>query len=461
MSQRVVIIQGSKTDNEYADQIVSALEPYGIPVTRRIASAHRTPLHLQTILDQYRDSDKTVFITVAGLSDALSGTVAARYSGRVIACPPDFKEYREMKIFSSSRTPNGVEVKFAKNPQEAADLVKQVFDSFDFSKVEELKQQARDKTMETMKDDAILQGVEGPLPHTLFKKGKTRDVYDLGDGTLLIRATGRVSAFDKIMHEKIPEKARSLTALSEYWFRLTQDVFPNHYIETIDERTIRVKKAERIDIEWVVRGYLYGSLERAYGKGERVLYGINFQDGLVLAQELPQPVLTATTKSDTGHDEPITKEEAIARGLVGGKEEWELLERATFYLYGFYKQHAKERGVIIPDFKLEFGMVDGEYLQIDEPPTHDSARFWAERYYQVGRSQESHALDKEFLRQYLISIGYDGDGEPPHLPELVIDQVSRRCTGAFSVLTGRETDITEFGLKSVEEVLEELGVRKR
>lgn len=458
MSQRVVIIQGSKSDNDYTNQIVSTIEPYGIPITRRIASAHRTPLHLQKILDQYDNEEKTVFITVAGLSDALSGTVAARYPGRVIACPPDYDKYGEMKKFSSTCTPKGIEVKFAKNPQEATGLVKQVFDTFDFSKVEEVKQQATTKRDETIMDDIRLQSVDEPLPYMLLKKGKTRDVYDLGDETLAIRASDRVSAFDVILPEKIPGKGMSLTDLSEYWFKLTKDIFPNHFIERIDERTIRVKKAKRIDIEWVVRGYLYGSLARAYGKGERFLYGINFPDGLVLAQELPRPILTATTKSDTGHDEPITKELAIERDLVKHRPEWEMLERATFDLFEFYKKHAKERGVIIPDFKLEFGTVNGGYihLQIDEPPTHDSARFWAEKYYQLGKNQESHALDKEFLRQFLISTGYSGDGEPPHLPELVIDQVSRRCAAASQVLKGIELEIAKFGLKSVEEVMEEL-----
>lgn len=300
------------------------------------------------------------------------------------------------------------------------------------------------------------------LPYPLFTRGKTRDVYDLKDDTLSIVATDRVSAFDRVMHEGIPEKGISLTRLSEYWFKLTQHIIPNHYVETLDERSIRVKKAERVDIEWIVRGNLYGSLARAYSEGKRELYGLTLPDGLRLADQLPDTILTATTKAESGHDQPITREEAIDMGLVRDGKEWDTLADATFELYEFYRGHAREKGLIIPDFKIEFGRVDGEYMQIDEPPNHDSARLWAVQFYTPGRNQEGHALDKEFLRQYLLSVGYTGDGEQPHLPELIVDQVSRRCRGAtemltrnFETVTGVQADISRFGLITVEKLLEE------
>lgn len=465
MAGRVVIIQGSPSDDAYAGQIVSALEQYGVRVERRTASAHRNAgnqNHLALVLDQYDPSD--VFVTVAGLSDALSGRIAADFPGRVVASPPDAGQYGELKIFSSTKTPRGIEIAgYAKTPQEAADLALVVLNNYDVDKTATLIQQNSERALQNILHDARQQGFEEPLlPYTAFKRGKTRDVYQPDKDTLLIRATNRVSAFDVVLSERIPGKGQALAELSEYWFKLTQGVFPNHFLERVDEKTIRVRKADRIDIEWIVRSYLYGSLARAYARGEKTLYGLTLPDGLQLADPFPQPILTPTTKAETGHDEPITKEEAVSGGLVRDEREWDLLADATFRLYDFYRQHALERRVIIPDFKLEFGRVNGEYIQIDEPPTHDSARFWATQFYRVGQRQEGHALDKEFLRQYLLDTGYDGNGPAPHLPELVIDQVSRRCvratealTARFELLTGRELNLTS-GLMTVEQVLEEL-----
>jgi phosphoribosylaminoimidazole-succinocarboxamide synthase len=459
MAEKVVIIQGSATDTPYVNKIVDALSGK-YQIERRIASAHRTPDHLQRILSYYEDDpDRTIFITVAGLSDALSGTVAARYSGRVIACPPDFDQYGEAKAFSSAKTPKGVEVKFTRSPDEAAVLVPTIFASYNWDIARVVLNEAGKKRDMTILDDARLQGVEEPpMPFTVFRVGKTRDVYDPGDNTLLIKATDRVSAFDVVLPEMIPGKGKSLTDLSEYWFKKTTDTFPNHFIERIDDKTIRVKRARRIDIEWVVRGFLYGSLWRAYERGERCLYGIELPNGLTLASELPEPISTPTTKASTGHDMPITKDEAIARGLVKNSEEWDICESAVMDLYHFYKRNASQNNIIIPDFKAEIGIVDGKLMQIDEPPNHDSARIWAARFYKPGQKQEEHALDKEFLRQFLLENGYKGYGKPPHLPDVVIDQVARRCAGAASVIKGEETDVMNLGLKSVEEILKELYI---
>ena len=458
MADRIVIIQGSPSDDAYAQQIQDEVKAYGIPVQRRTASAHRTSGHLDRILNQYGDGN-VVFITIAGLSDALSGRVGADFSGRVIAAPPDAEKYGEMKVFSSTRTPTGIEIQYATTPQHAATLAVKTLLTYDRSRVGELRRQAEERKIQTIMHDAKQQGFEEPiLPYTAFKRGKTRDVYQPDRDTLLIRGTDRISAFDVVFPERIPGKGESLTELAEYWFRLTQNLFPNHFLERVDERTIRVRKAGRVDIEWIVRGNIYGSLWRAYERGERALYGLTLPDGLQLAAEFPQPILTPTTKSETGHDEPITKEEAMAKGLVRDGKEWDVLAEATFELYRFYKQHAAERGILIPDFKLEFGRLpNGDYIQIDEPPNHDSARLWASQFYVPGRRQEEHALDKEFLRQYLIDgHKYQGDGTLPELPELVIDQVSRRCRGATEMLTGRQSDIAAFGLMTVEQVLEEL-----
>ena len=460
MAERIVIIQGSPSDDAYAQKIENEVKAYGIQVDRRTASAHRTSDHLDLILEKYRN-DHVVFVTSAGLSDALSGRVGADYSGRVIAAPPDAEQFGEMKVFSSTKTPTGIAVQYATNPLQAAALAVKTLQTYDWSQVEELRQKAEQRRTQTIMHDARQQGFDEPIrPHTAFRRGKTRDVYDLDDGTLLIVGTDRVSAFDKNMHERVPGKGQALTELSEYWFKLTDGILPNHFIERVDERTIRVKKAKRIDVECVIRGYIYGSLFEAYEQGKRELYDLTLPDGLQRAEKFSQPIFTPTTKAEVGHDEELRKRQAIEMALVRDEREWDTLAEATHRLYEFYTTHALERGIIIPDFKVEFGRLNGELIQIDEPPNHDSARLWAVQFYRVGQRQEGHAFDKEYLRDTLRrGYQYNGDGVPPHLPELVIDQVSRRCRGATDMLTGRETDIAKFGLMAVEQVLQELGKR--
>jgi phosphoribosylaminoimidazole-succinocarboxamide synthase len=218
---------------------------------------------------------------------------------------------------------------------------------------------------------------------------------------------------------------------------------------------MRVLKAERIDVEWVCRAYLYGSAWRAYRDGARTVSGVELPDGLVMAEELPEVILTPTTKSETGHDEEITRKEAIEAGLVSS-DEWAELEEATFGLFDFYRTEARKRGFIIPDFKLEFGRRDGKLIQIDEPPTHDSARFWAEGFYEPGRPQEATCLDKEFLRECLRRTGYTGDGPPPVIPAPVVREVSKRCVASYQVLSGKKS-LDDFSLGTVDEVMKELG----
>ncbi|MDD1766771.1 MAG: phosphoribosylaminoimidazolesuccinocarboxamide synthase [Candidatus Methanomethyliaceae archaeon] len=283
----------------------------------------------------------------------------------------------------------------------------------------------------------------------ILKRGKVRDVYDLGN-ELLIYHTDRVSAFDAVLPTLIPRKGESLQKLSVYWMERSRKVFPNHLISVEGSRTIRVRKARRIDIEWVVRKYLYGSLWTAYNKGRRNLYGLKFPEGLRMAEELPNPVITPTTKADVGHDEEITKKAAVERGIVS-RDTWDELEEATLKLYEFYESKANKRGIIIPDFKIEFGWCGKELIQIDEPPTHDSARLWARRYYRLGEAQERYCLDKEFLRECLRRLGFAGEGEPPVLPKQIVREIVKRCTGAYSVLA-EGASIEGLNLASVDDV---------
>jgi phosphoribosylaminoimidazole-succinocarboxamide synthase len=291
---------------------------------------------------------------------------------------------------------------------------------------------------------------EGPL----FKRGKVRDIYREGERELLIVATDRISAFDRVMTRGVPGKGIALTKLSEFWFLKTRHIIPNHLIAVKNDRTLRVRFAERLPIEWIVRTYIYGSAWRAYSSGRHEVSGVHLPSGLQLAEELPDPILTPTTKNDEGHDEELTRDEAISQRIVNS-DEWKELEEASYRLCDYYKTEASLKGIIIPDFKLEFGKIDDQLVQIDEPPTHDSARFWAKKFYKVGEKQEKHCLDKEFLRDYLMRQGFKGDGPVPELPDMLIDQISRRCSGAYEVLKGTR-EIDSLGLMSVDELLTSL-----
>jgi phosphoribosylaminoimidazole-succinocarboxamide synthase len=285
------------------------------------------------------------------------------------------------------------------------------------------------------------------------RRGKVRDVYEMGHHMYIV-TTDRISAFDVVYPTLIPHKGLSLQALSLFWFEETKNIIKNHLIEIIDERTIKVVKADRVDVEWVCRAYLYGSAWRAYKDGVRNISGIDLPDGLILAEQLPEVILTPTTKEESGHDQEISKVEAIKADLCT-KDEWDHLEEYTFKLFERYQQVSKKHGLIIPDFKIEFGRIDDELIQIDEPPTHDSARFWAEKFYEPGKPQEATCLDKEFLRSYLMNIGYMGDGAPPNIPEPVVREVSKRCVASYKVITGLNK-LETFDIKTVDQVMEEL-----
>ncbi len=177
---------------------------------------------------------------------------------------------------------------------------------------------------------------------TLFRRGKVRDVY-AEDGELLIVATDRISAFDRVMPKGVPEKGSSLTRLSEFWFLKTNHIFKNHFISRVDERTIRVKKAERISIEWIARAYLYGSAWRSYSKGAREISGVKLPSGLRLAEELPEIVLTPTTKSEHGHDQELSRKMAVQQGLVD-PETWNELRRSHVSLVRVLQERSEIKG---------------------------------------------------------------------------------------------------------------------
>jgi phosphoribosylaminoimidazole-succinocarboxamide synthase len=280
--------------------------------------------------------------------------------------------------------------------------------------------------------------------------GKVRDVYDLGDRLLFI-ATDRVSAFDVVMPNGIPGKGQVLTAMSLFWFDFLKDVVDNHLITAnvdeypqpllkyradLEERSMIVTKADRIDCECIVRGYLSGSMWKelvaARKNGSNTVHGFAFPSNLRESEKLPVPIFTPSTKNEQGHDENISIEQLVA--LIGQKAA-ELCRDKSLAIYTRAADYALTKGIIIADTKFEFGYRDGKFLLIDEVLSPDSSRFWPVDQYQVGRSQPS--FDKQPIRDYLESTGWDKRPPAPRLPEEIVNASARRYREAQRLLTGR------------------------
>lgn len=270
--------------------------------------------------------------------------------------------------------------------------------------------------------------LETSLPIPLFKRGKVRDVYDLKD-KLLIVSTDRISAFDVVLPNGIPCKGEALNRLSVYWFKETKDVVQNHILEVIDPRTVLVRKASPIKFEFIVRGYLYGSLWKTYKRGIQA----ELPSGLKQAEKLQRPLLTPTTKAEEGHDVEVKREEIIKQI---GKDVTNEIEEICLRIYRRASKKAEANSIIIADTKLEFGFCDDELILIDELLTPDSSRFWPVDKYKIGGSQFS--FDKQDVRDYLESIGWNKQPPAPILPEHIVLETSKKYIEAYERLTGRE-----------------------
>jgi len=265
----------------------------------------------------------------------------------------------------------------------------------------------------------------------MFKRGKVRDVYDLGD-KLLIVSTDRISAYDVVLPNGIPNKGEALNRLSAYWFDQTGDIVPNHVLDVVDPRTVLVKKTDPIKIEFVIRGYLYGSAWEAYKKGKSIC-GVKLPSGLEKAERLPEPILTPTTKAEVGHDVEITKGEVVKKVGKGVAKE---IEEACLKIFERASKRAETNGILVADTKVEFGFHDKELVLIDELFTPDSSRFWPSEKYDVGRDQIS--FDKQFVRDYLMSVGWNKQPPAPSLPDYVVLETSKKYVEAYERLTGRK-----------------------
>jgi len=279
----------------------------------------------------------------------------------------------------------------------------------------------------------------------LINRGKVRDIYDLGEH-LLIVATDRISAFDVVMPDPVPGKGVILTRLSEFWFDMLKEIIPNHlistkvedfpaacrpYAEVLKDRSMLVRKAQPLPVECIVRGYLSGSGWKDYRATGKVC-GIALPPGLQESDRLETPIFTPSTKAEKeAHDENVTFGEVIR--LVG-EEQAHWLKKFSLAIYEKARQWGEEKGIIIADTKFEFGLFDGRLILIDEVLTPDSSRFWPKDQFRPGRSQPS--FDKQFLRDYLESIGWDKRPPAPSLPPEIIEKTRAKYEEALRKLTG-------------------------
>ena len=294
--------------------------------------------------------------------------------------------------------------------------------------------------------------LETRLPNQLHR-GKVRDTYAVNDELLLMVATDRLSAFDVVLPDGIPDKGRVLNRMSAFWFEKTRPIVPNHLICLADasevgasypgnellsaispqlaSQAMIVRKAKRIDIECIVRGYITGSAWNEYRR-EGTVSGKPTPEGLLEGAAFPQPIFTPTTKADEGHDQNMSDQEVL--DMVGAEMARQLQE-TSLAVYSFAQDYANSRGIILADTKMEFGTLDGELILIDELLTPDSSRFWDMEGYQPGQSQPNY--DKQFVRDYLLEQGWNQEPPAPHLPPDVVAKTSERYLEAYYRITGQ------------------------
>ena len=278
------------------------------------------------------------------------------------------------------------------------------------------------------------------LPH--HYTGKVRDLYEVDHDRMLVVASDRISVFDVVLGDEVPEKGRALTGLSTFWFERTADQWPNHLVSSdptdfpetagpeIAGRAMLVRAARPIRLECIARGYLFGSAWSEY-EASATVHGAKLRAGMRQAERLDEPIFTATTKAEAGHDEALTDAQAAA--LVGDQV-FERVRATTLAIYGFGADHAADQGLILADTKLEFGTIDGQLLVIDEMMTSDSSRYWSAEDYEVGTSPPS--FDKQYVRDHYLKIGWDKHAPAPALPKAVIDGTRARYVEAYEMLTG-------------------------
>jgi phosphoribosylaminoimidazole-succinocarboxamide synthase len=296
------------------------------------------------------------------------------------------------------------------------------------------------------------------------RQGKVRDFYQLPGARLLI-TTDRQSAFDRILG-LIPFKGQVLNQLSQFWFEQTQDIVPNHVLSVPDPNVMLGREAQMFPVEVIVRGYLTGvtdtSLWGMYEQGQRHMYGLDFPDGLHKNEPLPEPIITPTTHAELGgHDRPLSKADILNEQMVA-PELYAQVEQAALAVFKRGQAICQQAGLILVDTKYEFGLIDGKVALTDEVHTPDSSRFWIASTYaeRFAHGQEPDNFDKEFLRLWLKSQGYSGEGEPPALDEDIVIQLSQRYIAVYERITGQkfQIDLETAPQQRIENNLKKAGI---
>jgi len=294
---------------------------------------------------------------------------------------------------------------------------------------------------------------ETNLPFPNRTSGKVRDWYDLPDGKRLIVTTDRLSAFDKIL-AAVPYKGQVLNQLSAWWFEQTRDIIPNHIVSLPDPNAAVVRVAEPFLVEVIVRGYITGVTSTAlwyrYSLGERDIYGYHFPEGLKKNAQLPEPIITPTTKGgSTGHDERLTCAEVVEKGLLD-KQTWDQVQAAALAVFRRGREIANKAGMILVDTKYEFGRAaDGSVVLIDEVHTPDSSRFWKADTYEerFAAGEDPENFDKEFVRIAYADKGYRGDGDAPSMPHDLWVSASERYVSIYELLIGKTFEAGEYPIE--------------
>ena len=279
--------------------------------------------------------------------------------------------------------------------------------------------------------------------------GKTRDFYIVKNQRIII-STDRISAFDRILGY-IPNKGQVLNQLSAFWFGKTRDIISNHLISVPHPNVMVVKNCKLIPIEMVVRGYITGitgtSIWGSYDKGERIIYGLKFPQGLRKNQKLPKPIITPTTKAEKGHDQRLTRTEILKKKIVSEKL-YSLMEKTALKLFQRGTEICEKAGIILVDTKYEFGIYKNTLILIDEIHTPDSSRFWIKKTYKQKFSEgvEPESFDKEFLRLWFKNHGYSGDGKPPKISKDIAQEVSKRYINICESIIGKRFVYSKPGI---------------
>ena len=465
MMMKVPIIMGSTSDEKHADSLIklvndfNSLNTTNIVMEKRVCSAHKYASYLETMMDEYENDDNGhnvfCYVTIAGRSNALSAVVDGLTPKPVIAFPP-LNNGNMHDLYSSVRMPSGVSpmlVLGAANCFLAVVKVLGLVNDEVQHGVEYYRQQIREKlriddikmlnkqhkkALRDYDEDSLF----SPYLYDEIYNGKVRTIYNVqeDDSVLLMRATNRLSSFDRHICE-VPFKGQVLNKISVWWFNKTRDLVPNHFLELHGTTGMKVKKCKPFMVEFVVRSYMTGSTNTSiwknYEKGVREYCGNSIRDGYVKNQRLDEVIITPTTKGET--DELIDAEGIVSSGLMTS-EEWETCKRYAFTLFRYGQDVAAENGMILVDTKYEFGKdQDGNIVLIDEIHTPDSSRYWVSHSYQSRFNQglEPENIDKDLVRKWIKK-----EYEDPYsmtnfdVPSDLIETVSERYLQLFNIITG-------------------------